>query len=86
MKQEVDIICRFGYQEEETVNNNVLCYMERHVIQLPEHTALRWSDDDRAKAPCYRPAAHPAHQANKLHPPQRLDNRHGWRHNTIRLP
>lgn len=45
----LDITCRFGYMDGETVNNNVLCFMERHVDRFPQRTALRWSEKEHIK-------------------------------------
>jgi acyl-CoA synthetase (AMP-forming)/AMP-acid ligase II len=49
MKDTIDITCRFGYQPGETINNNVLCYMERHVEHFPARTALRWPGDEHIR-------------------------------------
>jgi acyl-CoA synthetase (AMP-forming)/AMP-acid ligase II len=40
----LDINSRFGYLAGESVNNNVICYLERHVEQFPERNAISWTE------------------------------------------
>ncbi|MCG8313700.1 MAG: alpha/beta fold hydrolase [Pseudomonadales bacterium] len=38
----LDLNLRIGYQPGETVNNNITCYLERHLERYPERSAIRW--------------------------------------------
>ncbi len=40
----LDVNLRIGYQPGETINNNITCYLERHLERFPDRPAIRWAD------------------------------------------
>lgn len=44
----LDMNARIGYQPGESVNNNITCYLERHLAQFPDRRALCWVDREEA--------------------------------------
>ncbi len=38
----LDVNLRIGYQPGATINNNITCYLERHLARFPERAAIRW--------------------------------------------
>lgn len=47
---ELDVNVRIGYQPGESVNNNITCYLERHLAKYPDRPAIRWVERDEVAA------------------------------------